>query len=121
MTVLPFSARQAPTTRPTYPVPTTAIFMSQQDRQAWVQRARCKVQKCSCKGAACTLHLAPCTLHPAPCALHLVVTSPRARSDRLSSRAAEAERRRRIHSPAREGARRRVSTRHGTSAARGDA
>src|SRR5688572_29672749 len=27
-TVLPFSARQAPTTRPTYPVPTTAIFRS---------------------------------------------------------------------------------------------
>ena len=25
-TVLPFSARQAPTTRPTYPVPTTPIF-----------------------------------------------------------------------------------------------
>src|SRR5947209_13465021 len=31
MTVLPFSARHAPTTSPTYPVPTTAIFMSQQD------------------------------------------------------------------------------------------
>src|SRR5437870_9444168 len=27
MTVFPFSARQAPTTRPTYPVPTTAIFI----------------------------------------------------------------------------------------------
>src|SRR5436305_587410 len=30
-TVFPFSARQAPTTSPTYPLPTTAIFMSQQD------------------------------------------------------------------------------------------
>ena len=28
-TVLPFSAKQAPTTSPTYPVPTTAIFISQ--------------------------------------------------------------------------------------------
>ena len=28
-TVFPFSARQAPRTRPTYPVPTTAIFISQ--------------------------------------------------------------------------------------------
>ena len=26
---LPFSAKQAPTTNPTYPVPTTAIFISQ--------------------------------------------------------------------------------------------
>src|SRR5438477_3020034 len=30
-TVFPFSARHAPTTSPTYPLPTTAIFMSQQD------------------------------------------------------------------------------------------
>jgi hypothetical protein len=27
MTSWPFSARQAPTTRPTYPVPTTEIFI----------------------------------------------------------------------------------------------
>src|SRR5437868_12660075 len=31
MTLFPFSARHAPSTRPTYPVPTTAIFISQQD------------------------------------------------------------------------------------------
>ena len=29
MTLFPVSARQVPTTRPTYPVPTTAIFISQ--------------------------------------------------------------------------------------------
>src|SRR5260221_13327391 len=123
-TSCPFSARQAPTTSPTYPVPTTAIFI------LYLSLDRAPCRRLARRGARVlqngTSHgrdggrisqqhadherLRPARAVLCCCVPDRMVTCQRARPDRLSVRAARPQRRWRVRSSARRGLACEVST-----------
>ena len=52
-TVLPISAKQVPETRPTYPVPTTAMFMREEGRRSGVRYRRITAKLYRCLRRVC--------------------------------------------------------------------